>query len=122
MVQGFFFTVAFECYFRLLVAVGVFSSLILPVLTKTALLVIDVQQCFLSGGSLAVTDGEAVIPVINNIRRKYGNQIALTVFSQDWHCQNHVSFASQHDGYNVYEVITLQYDSDGIVSSYLHLS
>ena len=49
---------------------------------KTALVVIDVQNCFLPGGSLAVPEGEAVIPVINNIRRDYGENMALTVFTQ----------------------------------------
>ena len=49
---------------------------------KTALIVIDVQNCFLPGGSLAVPEGEAVIPVINNIRRDYGENMALTVLTQ----------------------------------------
>ena len=49
---------------------------------KTALIVVDVQNCFLPGGSLAVPGGEAVVPVINSIRRDYGENIALTVFTQ----------------------------------------
>ena len=59
---------------------------------KSALLIIDVQNCFLPGGSLAVTDGDQVIPVINSIR----NQFDVVVLTQDWHCPDHVSFASQH--------------------------
>ena len=61
---------------------------------KTALLIIDVQYSFLPGGSLAVTDGDAVIPVINAIR----DQFDIVAISQDWHCSDHVSFASQHPG------------------------
>ena len=38
---------------------------------KSALLIIDVQNCFLEGGSLAVPDGNQVIPVINNLRKKF---------------------------------------------------
>ena len=36
---------------------------------NAALLVIDVQNCFLPGGSLAVKDGEQVVPVINRIAK-----------------------------------------------------
>ena len=37
----------------------------------SALLVIDVQNCFLPGGSLAVKEGEQVVPVINNISKAF---------------------------------------------------
>ena len=60
----------------------------------SALLIIDVQNCFLTGGSLAVPNGEEVIPVINSIR----SQFDVVVLTQDWHCPDHVSFASQHNG------------------------
>ena len=49
---------------------------------KTALLVIDVQNCFLPGGGLAVPGGEKIIPIINGIRAKYGDKMAATVLSQ----------------------------------------
>ena len=62
---------------------------------KAALLIIDVQNCFLPGGSLAVNEGDLVIPVINSIR----GQFDVVVLTQDWHCPDHVSFASQHPGY-----------------------
>ena len=61
---------------------------------KTALLVIDVQNCFVPCGSLAVENGDEVIPVINSIR----NLFDFVVVTQDWHCPEHVSFASQHPG------------------------
>src|SRR6195256_915125 len=60
----------------------------------SALLVIDVQNCFLPGGSLAVKDGEQVVPVINRIARGFSN----VVLTQDWHTPGHVSFASTHSG------------------------
>ena len=41
----------------------------------SALLVIDVQNCFLPGGSLAVKDGEQVIPVINRIAKGFANVV-----------------------------------------------
>ena len=59
---------------------------------KTALLVIDVQNCFLKGGSLAVDGGNEIIPLINDLRKEF----KTVVFTQDWHCDDHVSFASTH--------------------------
>jgi nicotinamidase/pyrazinamidase len=70
-----------------------------------ALLVIDVQNCFLPGGSLAVKDGEQVVPVINKIAKAFGN----VVMTQDWHTPAHVSFASTHSGKKPFEVIDLAY-------------
>ena len=60
----------------------------------SALLVIDVQNCFLPGGSLAVKDGEQVVPVINRIAKGFAN----VVMTQDWHTAGHISFASSHAG------------------------
>lgn len=80
---------------------------------KIALLVIDVQNCFLPTGNLPVADGDHVIPVINDIRRKYDNLFSLVVFSQDWHCVDHVSFASQHSGKAPYNTVILQYNNEG---------
>lgn len=70
---------------------------------KTALLVIDVQNDFLPGGSLAVADGDQVIPVINKLIPQYD----LVVATQDWHPANHKSFASQHEGKKMFEEIEL---------------
>ena len=71
----------------------------------SALLVIDVQNCFLPGGSLAVKDGEQVVPVINRIAKAFSN----VVLTQDWHTPGHVSFASSHSGKKPFELIDLAY-------------
>src|ERR1700734_1163137 len=71
----------------------------------SALLVIDVQNCFLPGGSLAVKDGDQVVPVINKIAKGFAN----VVMTQDWHTEGHVSFASAHPGKKPFEVIDLPY-------------
>ena len=55
-----------------------------------ALLVIDVQNDFLPGGSLAVPDGDAVIPVINHLTTL---PFGCIVASRDWHPEAHASFA-----------------------------
>jgi nicotinamidase/pyrazinamidase len=71
----------------------------------SALLVIDVQNCFLPGGSLAVKEGEQVVPVINKISKAFSN----VVMTQDWHTQGHVSFASVHAGKKPFETVDLPY-------------
>ena len=69
------------------------------------LIVVDVQNCFLPGGSLAVKDGEQVVPIINRIARAFTN----VVLTQDWHTPEHVSFASAHPGAKPFETIKLPY-------------
>jgi len=71
----------------------------------SALLVIDVQNCFLPGGSLAVKDGEQVVPVINRIAKGFAN----VVMTQDWHTAGHVSFASTHSGKKPFDTVNLPY-------------
>ena len=72
---------------------------------SSALLVIDVQNCFLPGGSLAVKEGEQVIPVINRLAKGFAN----VVLTQDWHTPGHTSFASVHPGKKPFETIDLAY-------------
>ncbi|MFZ9035115.1 MAG: bifunctional nicotinamidase/pyrazinamidase [Francisellaceae bacterium] len=67
------------------------------------LIVIDVQNDFLPGGSLAVPDSDRIIPIINNIMPKFD----LVIATQDWHPQNHQSFASNHENQKPFDIITL---------------
>jgi nicotinamidase/pyrazinamidase len=71
----------------------------------SALIVIDVQNCFLSGGSLAVKDGEQVVPIINRLAKGFAN----VVLTQDWHTPGHVSFATTHSGKKPFETVNLPY-------------
>lgn len=73
---------------------------------ETALLIIDVQNDFCPGGSLAVADGDAVVPVINRLIRRFPRVVA----TQDWHPPDHVSFASSHPGRKILDTIV----ADGI--------
>lgn len=68
-----------------------------------ALLLIDIQNDFLPGGALAVSDGDQVIPVANRLM----NEFQLVIATQDWHPDDHQSFASQHSGRQVGDVIQL---------------
>ena len=66
-----------------------------------ALVIVDVQNDFLINGSLEVPDGNDVIEPINQIIKNY----ALVIATKDWHPQNHVSFASNHPGKKIGDVV-----------------
>lgn len=72
---------------------------------KKALLIIDIQNDFCGGGSLAVADGDAVIPLINMLRHTCAWD--AVVLTQDWHPRDHASFASNNPGAAVFTVIDL---------------
>jgi nicotinamidase/pyrazinamidase len=60
-----------------------------------ALIAVDVQNDFLPGGSLAVPEGDAVVPAINRYLAAFAAR-ALPVFAtRDWHPTNHCSFKAQ---------------------------
>ncbi|KDO17567.1 hypothetical protein SPRG_17011 [Saprolegnia parasitica CBS 223.65] len=80
--------------FRLATAVAAIASVALSAAEKTALVIVDVQYDFASpNGSLPVTNGEAVIPVINRLRAK--GKWDMIVTTQDWHPKGHISFYSR---------------------------
>lgn len=70
---------------------------------KNALIIVDIQYDFLPGGSLAVPDGDKIIPIINNIQKQFD----LIVLTQDWHPADHKSFSASHKNKNPYDVIKL---------------
>eukprot|EP01037_Dinobryon_pediforme_P017997 gene17997-18233_t len=57
-----------------------------------ALLLIDLQHDFLPGGALAVSGGNEIIAPIEALTNRFGH----VILTQDWHTQNHISFASTH--------------------------
>lgn len=69
------------------------------------LLVIDVQNDFCPGGTLAVPGGDEVVPVINRL----GQRFAHVAMTQDWHPPGHQSFASSHPGRQPFEVTKVAY-------------
>ncbi len=68
-----------------------------------ALILVDLQNDFLPGGALAVPHGDEVIPLANQLQPYFH----LIVATQDWHPANHLSFASQHSGKRVGDMIEL---------------
>lgn len=72
---------------------------------KKALIVVDVQNDFCQGGSLAVPHANEIIPYINELIEN--NPYDKIIFTQDWHPAHHKSFASNHPGKKVGDTITL---------------
>jgi nicotinamidase/pyrazinamidase len=72
---------------------------------KSALIVVDVQNCFVEGGTLPVKGGADVVPVINRLAASFEN----IVVTQDWHTPGHASFASAHGGKKPFETTRLTY-------------
>ena len=70
-----------------------------------ALIVVDVQNGFTPGGNLAVAKADQIIPIINQLAKKF-EHIVLT---QDWHPEQHISFADNHDNKVPFETIKLPY-------------
>ena len=68
-----------------------------------ALILVDIQNDFVAGGRLEVPSGEQIVPLVNEVARKF----PLVVATQDWHPKDHKSFASNHPGKNPFDVITL---------------
>jgi len=69
------------------------------------LLIIDVQNDFCRGGTLAVADGDAVVPVVNRLIERFDH----VVLTQDWHPPGHSSFATSHPGSAPFESVTMPY-------------
>jgi nicotinamidase/pyrazinamidase len=59
-----------------------------------ALIIVDLQNDFLPGGALAVPHGDEVLPLANELQRRFD----LVVATQDWHPPDHGSFAANHPG------------------------
>lgn len=65
-------------------------------LKKTdALLIVDVQRDFLPGGALAVPDGNAVVPALNELALLFAERGLPVIASRDWHPSDHCSFEAQ---------------------------
>ncbi len=68
-----------------------------------ALILVDLQNDFCPGGALAVPEGDQVIPLANELQKQFD----LVVATQDWHPRDHASFASNHPGRKIGDVIEL---------------
>jgi nicotinamidase/pyrazinamidase len=73
--------------------------------SRDVFVVVDVQNCFIPGGSLAVKEGDQIVPLINRIAKQFKH----VVITQDWHTADHISFASQHAGKKPFDMVKLAY-------------
>jgi len=72
-------------------------------MSKSALIIVDVQNDFVPGGALAVPEGDKVVPIINRLQPNFD----LVVATQDFHPPGHGSFASSHAGKKVGDITRL---------------
>jgi nicotinamidase/pyrazinamidase len=68
-----------------------------------ALILVDIQNDFCTGGALAVPQGEAVVPLANRLM----SLADVVVATQDWHPADHGSFAVNHPGRKPFELAEL---------------
>ncbi|WP_218598072.1 bifunctional nicotinamidase/pyrazinamidase [Polaribacter sp. NJDZ03] len=68
------------------------------------LLIIDVQNDFMPTGSLPVPNGDKIVSIINDIQPKFD----LVIATQDWHPEDHISFASNHKGLSNFDEIKIK--------------
>ena len=66
---------------------------------------VDVQNDFCPGGTLAVPRGDEVVPIVNRLAENFRS----VVLTQDWHPAGHLSFASTHPGRSPYDTIAAPY-------------
>lgn len=76
---------------------------------NTALIVVDMQNDFISG-SLAVTDALPLVGKINGLIQS--GHFECIAFTRDCHPQNHISFASSHEGNTPFTTISLPHPTD----------
>ncbi len=72
---------------------------------QDVLLAVDLQADFMPGGALAVEDGDAIVPLVNALARRFDN----VVVTQDWHPPGHASFASTHAEAKPFDTKLLSY-------------
>jgi len=79
--------------------------------TKKALIVVDLQRDFCPGGSLAVPDGDAVVPIVNGLLPEF----ELVIFTKDWHGPEMDAFASQHEEAKPFDRYTNGQDREDVL-------
>ena len=73
--------------------------------SETALILIDIQNDFCPGGALEVADGDQIVPIVNKLQSIF----SINILTQDWHPNNHKSFASNHQNKEPLSVTEMSY-------------
>jgi nicotinamidase/pyrazinamidase len=85
---------------------------------SSALIMVDVQNDFCPSyknkkgimtpaGVMAVKNGDSVVEPLNAIANIFDWHGSTVVATQDWHPENHISFASNHPGLEVNDIIDI---------------
>ncbi len=69
---------------------------------KRALIVVDVQNDFCPGGTLAVNNGDEVVPPLNRLMREFLERGEPVFKSRDWHQPKTKHFAAQGGAWPVH--------------------
>jgi len=69
------------------------NDLLIGIIKNSALLIIDMQRDFCSGGALPVPGCDDIVPIINEYIELF--QGRKVIASRDWHPPNHISFKSR---------------------------
>ena len=73
-----------------------------------AAIVVDVQPCFVEGGSLAVSGADdAYVAKVQRDTKWLYRKGYLIFGTRDYHPPDHISFASNHPGHNPFDVIEI---------------
>jgi len=75
--------------------------------SRTALLIVDVQNDFCPKGALEVKNGDRVIEPLNSLSSLFFKRSGRIIATQDWHPANHLSFASSHENKNPGDTVNL---------------
>ena len=70
-----------------------------------ALIIVDVQNDFCPGGSLAVKNGDTIINNINEIQKNF----KYVMLTQDWHPDDHTSFSSTNPNRKAFSTKKMSY-------------
>lgn len=69
-----------------------------------ALIVVDMQKDFMPEGALGVPGADRIVPLLNSLMEKF----PLVLATKDWHPPDHMSFAANHPGKKVGDVVEVQ--------------
>jgi nicotinamidase/pyrazinamidase len=70
----------------------------IEIIHEDALIIVDMQNDFIPGGSLPVEKGNEIVDGINHIAENFRKNKGTILLTQDWHPKEHLSFASNHPG------------------------
>lgn len=78
-------------------------------MSVNALICIDIQNDFCPGGALAVAEGDAILAPVNQMMAQAKARGDAIILTQDWHPDNHASFAANHEAAAPFDIVEMSY-------------